>query len=88
MGFLGWIVLGLVAGAMAKAILGRNAGGWFVTLILGVVGAIVGGWLGSLIFDAPLSTFWSLRTWVLAIAGSVIVLAVYGAVTGRKGTRG
>lgn len=85
MGFIGWIVLGLIAGAIAKAILkDRAPGGFLGTLILGVVGAVVGGWLGSLIFDAPLEDFWSLQTWVLAIIGSVIVLWVVGALTGRR----
>lgn len=85
MGFLGWILLGLAAGAIAKAILpGRSDGGWFATLILGVVGAIVGGWLGSWLFHTPLQNFFNLTTWALAILGSVIVLAIYGAVKGRN----
>jgi uncharacterized membrane protein YeaQ/YmgE (transglycosylase-associated protein family) len=88
MGLFGWIILGLIAGAIAKAILKRDNGGWFATLLLGVIGALVGGWLGSIIFDVQLSGFWSLKTWLLAIAGSVLVLAIYGAVTGRKGARG
>lgn len=76
---------GLIAGAIAKAILKDHApGGFLGTLLLGVVGAVVGGWLGSLIFNAPLEDFWSLQTWVLAIIGSVIVLWVVGALTGRR----
>lgn len=86
MGFVGWIVLGLVAGAIAKAIMNRDAGGWFATLVLGVVGAVVGGWLGSAIFDVDLGGFWDLRTWVLAILGAVLVLFVHGLVTGRRRT--
>ena len=51
MGFIGWIVLGLIAGAIAKAIMpGKQGGGFLVTLLLGVIGAVVGGWLGSAIF--------------------------------------
>lgn len=88
MGLFGWIILGLLAGAIAKAILKRDEGGWFTTLVLGVIGALVGGWLGSIIFNVQLSGFWSLKTWALAIVGSVIVLAIYGALTGRKGARG
>ena len=88
MGFFAFLLLGLIAGAIAKAILpGRQGGGWFVTLILGVVGALIGGWLGSVLFNKPLENFWSLQSWLLAIAGSIIVLLVYGALTGRKGTR-
>lgn len=88
MGFFAFLLLGLIAGAIAKAILpGRQAGGWFVTLLLGVVGALLGGWLGSVLFDRPLEDFFSIQTWLLAIAGSLIVLVIYGALTGRKGAR-
>jgi len=85
MGILGWIVLGLIAGAIAKLILpGRQGGGWIVTLLLGVVGALLGGWLGSVLFDVSLEDFWSLQTWLLAIAGSIIVLLIWGLIFGRK----
>ena len=88
MGFFGFLLLGLSAGAIAKAILpGRQAGGWFVTLLLGVIGALLGGWLGSVLFNAPLEDFFSIQTWLLAIGGSIIVLLIYGALTGRKGAR-
>ena len=85
MGFIGWIVLGLIAGAIAKAILpGRQGGGWFATLLLGIVGAVVGGWLGSLIFDADINKFWSLSSWLLAIGGSLIVLLIWGFITKKS----
>ena len=85
MGFIAFLILGLIAGAIAKAILpGEQSGGWIATLVLGVVGAIVGGWLGSIIFHQGLGDFWSLKTWVLAIVGSVVVLGIYGALFGRK----
>ena len=88
MGFFAFLLLGLIAGAIAKAILpGRQAGGWFVTLLLGVVGALLGGWLGSVLFNKPLEEFWSIQTWLLAVGGSIIVLLIYGALTGRKGAR-
>lgn len=84
MSFLGFLLLGLIAGAIAKLILpGRQGGGWFVTLLLGVVGAVLGGWLGSLLLNRPLTEFWDLGTWLLAIGGAVIVLLVYGFVAGR-----
>ena len=86
MGFLAFLLLGLIAGAIAKLILpGRQNGGWFATLILGVVGAMLGGWLGSVLFNAPLEEFFSIQTWLVAIGGSLIVLLVYGAFTaGRR----
>jgi len=87
MGILAWIVLGLVAGAIAKLILpGRQGGGWIVTLILGVVGALVGGFIGSL-FGQGISDLANPWTWILAIGGAIIVLLVYGAVTRGSRTR-
>lgn len=84
MSFLGFLLLGLIAGAIAKLILpGKQGGGWFVTLILGVVGAILGGWLGGLLLNRPLTEFWDLGTWALAIGGSIIVLLIYGLIVGR-----
>ena len=88
MGFLAFLLLGLIAGAIAKLIIpGRQPGGWFVTLILGVLGALLGGWLGGLIFGVGLEEFWSWQTWLLAIGGAVIVLLIYGAIVGRRGSR-
>lgn len=85
MGFLAFLLLGLIAGAIAKLLLpGRQGGGWIATLILGVVGALVGGWLGSVLFDRPLEDFFSIQTWLLAIAGSVVVLLIYGLIVGRS----
>lgn len=85
MGFFSFLLLGLVAGALAKMILpGKQGGGWFVTLVLGVVGAMVGGWLGGWLFNADLNAFFSLSTWVLAIGGSIVVLLIWGLITGRR----
>jgi uncharacterized membrane protein YeaQ/YmgE (transglycosylase-associated protein family) len=85
MGILAWIILGLIAGAIAKLILpGKQGGGWIVTLLLGVVGALLGGWLGSVLFNAPLQDFWSLQTWLLAIGGAIVVLLIWGLIFGRK----
>lgn len=85
MGFIAFLILGLIAGAIAKAILpGRQGGGWIATLLLGVVGAMLGGWLGGLLFGADLESFWSLETWALAIGGSIVVLLIYGLIVGRR----
>ena len=84
MSFLGFLLLGLIAGANAKQILpGKQGGGWFITLILGVVGAILCCWLGSLLFNVELGSFFNLTTWLLAIGGSIVVLLIYGLVAGR-----
>lgn len=85
MGFFAFLILGLLAGAIAKLILpGKQRGGWFVTLLLGVVGAMLGGWLGGLLFNVGLDSFFSLWTWVLAVGGSLVVLLIYSAITGRR----
>ncbi|HEX9088011.1 MAG TPA: GlsB/YeaQ/YmgE family stress response membrane protein [Arthrobacter sp.] len=85
MGFIAFLILGLIAGAIAKAILpGRQGGGIIITLILGVVGAILGGWIGGLLFGTGINEFFSLSTWLLAIGGAIIVLLVYGMITKRS----
>ena len=85
MGFLAFLLLGLIAGAIAKAILpGNQGGGWIATLLIGVVGAFLGGWLGSVIFGVGLEEFWSIQTWLLAIGGAIIVLLIYGLIVGRS----
>ncbi|KQV25076.1 MULTISPECIES: GlsB/YeaQ/YmgE family stress response membrane protein [unclassified Microcella] len=88
MGFLAFLLLGLIAGAIAKLILpGKQNVGWLMTLVLGVLGALLGGWLGSVLFGTGLEEFFDLSTWLLAIAGAIIVLLIYGAIVGRKGRR-
>jgi uncharacterized membrane protein YeaQ/YmgE (transglycosylase-associated protein family) len=85
MGIIGWIILGLIAGAIAKAIKpGEQGGGWLTTMLLGVVGALIGGWIGSVVFNVGLENFWSLQTWIVAILGSLLVLVVWGFFTRRR----
>ena len=87
MSFLGFLLLGLIAGAIAKLILpGKQGGGWLITLLLGVVGALLGGWLGSVLFGTGLENFFDLSTWLLAIGGAIIVLLIYVLVTRRNTT--
>jgi uncharacterized membrane protein YeaQ/YmgE (transglycosylase-associated protein family) len=82
MGIIAWIILGLAAGAIAKAILpGTQGGGWVITLVLGVVGALLGGFLGSALLGTGLGGFFDLTTWLLAIGGAIVVLLIYGLVT-------
>lgn len=82
MGIIAWIILGLAAGAIAKAILpGSQGGGWLITLVLGVVGALLGGFLGSALLGVGLQGFFDLTTWLLAIGGAIVVLLIYGLVT-------
>jgi uncharacterized membrane protein YeaQ/YmgE (transglycosylase-associated protein family) len=85
MGFFAFLLLGLIAGAIAKLILpGRQGGGIIRTMIVGVIGALLGGWLGGLIFHARLQSFFSLQTWLLAIGGSIVLLLVWGLITKRR----
>ncbi|QFZ18854.1 GlsB/YeaQ/YmgE family stress response membrane protein [Saccharothrix syringae] len=84
MGILGWIVLGLIAGAIAKAVMpGKDPGGFVITMLLGIVGAILGGFIGRALFGSDIGSFFDLSTWLLAILGSIVVLAVYHLVTSR-----
>ena len=86
MGIIAFIILGLLAGAIAKAILpGEDPGGFIVTAIIGVVGALLGGFLAGVLFDAdPLDEFFDISTWLTAIIGAIILLVIYRAVTGRR----
>jgi uncharacterized membrane protein YeaQ/YmgE (transglycosylase-associated protein family) len=86
MGIIGWILLGLIAGAIAKAIMpGDDPGGIIVTMIIGIVGAILGGFLASALFDVDVNDgFFDLSTWLSAIIGSLILLGIYRAVAGRR----
>ncbi|WP_413248272.1 GlsB/YeaQ/YmgE family stress response membrane protein [Sinomonas flava] len=86
MSFIGFLILGLIAGAIAKAILpGKQGGGWLATLLLGVVGALLGGWIGGMIFKQDLmNSFWSLSAWITAIVGALVVLLIWGLVTRRR----
>ena len=86
MGIIAWIVLCLIAGAIAKAIMpGKDPGGILVTILIGIVGAFLGGFLGNLITGSGLNGF-SLWSILLAIAGSLILLWIYRASTRHRGT--
>ena len=77
MGILSWIVFGLIAGVLAKWIMpGKDPGGIIVTTIIGVVGAFVGGYVGTLLGLGTVSGF-DVRSFFIAILGAVILLAGY-----------
>jgi uncharacterized membrane protein YeaQ/YmgE (transglycosylase-associated protein family) len=86
-GIIAFIILGLLAGAIAKALLpGDDPGGFIVTAIIGVLGALLGGFLAGALFDAdPMDEFFDISTWLTAIVGSIILLVIYRVVVGRRG---
>ena len=83
MSFLAWIVMGLLAGWIARFILpGRQPGGLLLTMILGIVGAAIGGWIGTQLGWGSISGF-DLRSLALSVAGAVVFLLILGAIRGR-----
>jgi uncharacterized membrane protein YeaQ/YmgE (transglycosylase-associated protein family) len=84
MGILSWILLGLVAGAIAKALHpGRDPQGCIVTMIIGIVGAVLGGWIATLLGWGSVDGF-NLYSILVAVAGAVLALAIWAALSGRR----
>ena len=82
MGILVWIIFGLIVGAVAKLIMpGRDPGGIIVTMLLGIVGALLGGWLGQALgLYAPGEP----AGFIMAVIGAIIVLLIYRLLIGRR----
>ena len=89
MGIIAFIILGLLAGAIAKWLMpGNDPGGWIVTALIGVAGALIGGFLAGALFDAdPMDEFFDISSWLTAIVGSIILLVIYRLVVDRRGGR-
>ena len=84
MGIFGWIVFGLLAGAVARALTpGRQRIGCFGTLAVGVIGALLGGFLGEAVFDDEIDFGWDLKPFLLAVAGAMILLLGLNALSRR-----
>ena len=85
MGIIAWIVLGAVAGLIAERLTGSRTGVAVATAV-GVVGALLGGFLAKVLFGVQsLNSFFNLSTWVTAVVGAVVLLAVMHALTGSRG---
>ncbi len=87
MGIITWILFGLIAGAVAKALHpGRDPGGIVLTMLIGILGAFIGGIIGQAIFGAGVTGFnaWS---FLLAVLGSLLLLVIYRAVVVNRGRR-
>lgn len=82
MGILGWILLGLIAGALAKFIMpGRQGGGIILTIVLGIVGALIGGFIGTHLLGFGDISGFDLRSLAIAVGGALLVLFLYGLMT-------
>jgi uncharacterized membrane protein YeaQ/YmgE (transglycosylase-associated protein family) len=78
MGILAWIVFGLIAGVIAKFIMpGRDGGGFILTCVLGIVGAVVGGWLATMFGYGGDITGFDMHSFIVAVIGAIVVLAVF-----------
>jgi uncharacterized membrane protein YeaQ/YmgE (transglycosylase-associated protein family) len=85
MGILSWVVLGLVAGLLARLLMpGKNPAGLIVTILLGIAGALVGGYIGSQFLGFGDVTGFDLRSLALAVGGAVLLLFIYGLLQGAK----
>ena len=86
MGFIAWIILGLVVGAIVRQLSpGRVEGGWLASLILGVAGALLGGWISATLFHIDVNnSIFELKTWLFAIIGGVICTYIYSFIKGKS----
>jgi uncharacterized membrane protein YeaQ/YmgE (transglycosylase-associated protein family) len=85
MSIIGWIILGLIAGFIASKIVNKTGEGVVLDIVIGIIGAVVGGFLFSLIGAAPVTGF-NLYSMLVAIVGAIVVLLVYHAIRGNRRT--
>jgi len=85
-GIIGWILLGFLAGLIAKAIMpGAERGGFVLTTLLGIGGALLGGFLAAVLgLGDPIDEFFDLSTWVAAVVGALVILFAWNALEGRR----
>jgi uncharacterized membrane protein YeaQ/YmgE (transglycosylase-associated protein family) len=82
---IGWIIFGLIAGGIAKLLMpGRDPGGFIVTMLLGIAGAVVGGFIGRALWGSAGVNDWSVGSFALAIGGAIILLAIYRVIIGKR----
>jgi uncharacterized membrane protein YeaQ/YmgE (transglycosylase-associated protein family) len=87
MGIIAWIVLGLVAGLLANMLIpGRRSQGLILTCVIGIAGALAGGWIATRLFHVrTLNGFFNLSTWLTAIAGAAVLLLIFHLISERSG---
>lgn len=83
MSIIGWLILGLIAGFIASKIVNKTGQGLMLDIVLGIVGALVGGFLFSLVGASPVTGL-NIYSMVVAVIGAIVVLFIYHAVTGRR----
>jgi uncharacterized membrane protein YeaQ/YmgE (transglycosylase-associated protein family) len=84
MGILSWVLLGLIAGAIAKALhTGDDPDGWLVTIVIGIVGAVIGGYIGTVLGWGTVTGF-NIKSILLAVGGALIVLVLFRALRTRR----
>jgi uncharacterized membrane protein YeaQ/YmgE (transglycosylase-associated protein family) len=83
MSVIGWLVLGLIAGFIASKIVNKTGEGLLLDIVLGIIGAVVGGFLFSLLGAAPVTGL-NIYSMVVAVIGAIIVLVIYHATLGRR----
>ena len=86
MGIIGWILLGFLVGVIAKAIMpGAERGGFILTTLLGIGGALLGGFLAAVLgLGDPIDEFFDLSTWAAAVIGALVILFAWNAIDGRR----
>ena len=84
MSILGWLVLGLISGFIASKIVNKSGEGFLLDIVLGIVGAVVGGWLFTFFGAAPVTGF-NIYSMFVAVVGAIVVLVLYHAIFRRRG---
>jgi uncharacterized membrane protein YeaQ/YmgE (transglycosylase-associated protein family) len=87
MGIIAWIILGLGAGLLANLLVpGKRSQGLILTCVIGVAGALAGGWAATRLFHVhTLNGFFNLSTWLTAIAGAAVLLLIFHLISARSG---
>ena len=88
MGIIAWIILGLAAGLLANMLIPGRSQGLILTCLIGVAGALLGGWVATKLFHIhSLQGFFNLSTWITAIIGAAVLLLAFRLITGRSSSR-
>ncbi len=86
MGLILTLLMGFIVGAITGFLMKSNYP-WYIDIVLGIIGSIVGGWLSSLLLGVDLTTGFNLTTLIVSVIGAVIVVAIYRMITGRRAVR-